>query len=327
VLACCLATSTAVTHFYNGTVLDIAKIPATPAYKTLIERLGNAPAPKPLCRVVRWQRWWNKKRGLPATANVGVLASLLAALKLATTEALAQPIDHVAVTRPSIPALTQEDLDDALEYAGLRGWLGDSRGFQPKHVVESQAAFTGNGHGLCTSYHDVMECWQEGIACPNHLGLFISLTRHALYASLDKMNEAYPRWVRDGPRVLDFDAGLDSRSKFPSDGDYWAHIRTLIVVLARQGSQPVSMLLLGGENATNSMFLETVRDALAWLTPTLPLNFDVTTVVDPTFAAARGMAMYARRRQEAAGHCVERERCNEEREKQRAIRDERRVEL
>jgi hypothetical protein len=326
VLACCLATSTAVTHFYNGTVLDIAKIPATPAYKALMERLGNAPAPTPPCRVVRWQRWWNKKRGLPATANVGVLASLLAALKLATTEALAQPIDHVAVTRPSIPAFTQEDLDDALEYAGLRGWLGDSRGFQPKHVVESQAAFAGSGHGLCTSYQDVMECY-EGTAHPKSLGLFISLTSHALYASLDTMKEAYPRWKRDGPRVLDFGAGLDSRSRFPSDGDYWAHIRTLIVKLARQNSQPVSILLLGGENATNSMFLATVRDALAWLTPTLLLNVDATTVVDPTFAAARGMAIYARRRQEAPGHCVERDRCDEEREKQRAVRDEGRMEL
>jgi hypothetical protein len=121
--------------------------------------------------------------------------------------------------------------------------------------------------------------------------------------------------------------GWTAAAGFPSDGDYWAHILTLIVALTRQGSQPISILLLGGENGTNSMFLETVQGALAWLTPTLPLNVDVTTVVDPTFAAARGMAMYARRRQEAPGHCVERERCNEEREKQRAIRDERRVKL
>lgn len=109
-------------------------------------------------RLAQWQRWWNKKRGHPATTDVGALASLLVALKLSTTEALSQPVDHVAVTRPSIAASTQEDLDDAMEYAGLHGWVGDSRGYQPHHVVESQAAFAGNGNGLCTSYTDVLKC-------------------------------------------------------------------------------------------------------------------------------------------------------------------------
>lgn len=130
-----------------------------------------------------------------------------------------------------------------------------------------------------------MECWEEGSARPNRLGLFISLTRHALYASLDTMQMAFPRWVPDGPRVLDFSAGLNSGGSFACDGDYWAYIRTRIVALARQGSQPLDMLLLGGENATDSTFLATLRDALASLAPALPLllplHFDVATVAHP----------------------------------------------
>jgi 2-phospho-L-lactate guanylyltransferase (CobY/MobA/RfbA family) len=57
---------------------------------------------------------------LAATADVEVLASLSIMLKSAALDALAQLIDRVAVTQPSIPALTQEDLKDALEYAGIR---------------------------------------------------------------------------------------------------------------------------------------------------------------------------------------------------------------
>jgi hypothetical protein len=265
-----------------------------------------------------------------ATADVEVLASLLITLKSATAEALAQPIDRVAVTRPSIPALTQEDLDDALEYAGLRGWMDGSNRSEPKHVPESHAAFAGNGRGLCTSYRDVMECSGEGLARPRHFGLFISLTRHALYMSLDKVREAFPRRVPDGPRVLDFDLGLDGRGRFASNDDYWAYMRTRIVVFVRQyGEQPVDALLLGGENATNSIFLQTVRNALASLTPTVPpiLDIDVATVADPTFAAARGMAVYARRRQEAPGPCVESLVCEERREKEQAGGDQRKVEL
>ena len=322
-----LSDSVAVAHLYNGTVLDIAKIPAALAYRDLLERLGNAPPPAPPGRLSQWQRWWNKKRGLPATANIGVLSSLLASLKSATSTTLGQPVYRVAVTRPSMPALTLEDLDDALEHAGLLGWLGDSGGSQPKHVVESQAAFAGNGHGLCTLYQDVMACWDEGAALPRRLGLFVSLTRHALYASLDTMQGAFSRWVPDGPRVLDFGAGIDSRGRFADDGDYWAHIRSRIIDVARQGKRPIDIVLLGGEDATDTMFLATLRDALASLTPESLVNVDIVKMADPTFAAARGMALYARRRQEVPGRCVERPNCDEEREEQRIGGAEGKVEL
>jgi len=39
--------------------------------------------------------------------------------------------------------------------------------------------------------------------------------------------------------------------------------------------------------------------------------------VDPTFAAARGAALYARRRQEAPFGCVERDECKEEKQRER----------
>jgi len=315
-----LINSTAVAHLYNKTVLDIAKIPATPEYQALAERLGNTPIPNPPGRLASWRRWLNKKRGLAATADVEVLASLLISLKSATVAALADPIDRVAVTRTSIPGLTKGDLDDALEYAGLRGWMDVSNGSEPKHVSESQAVFAGNGQGLCPSYRDVMECRLEGLELPRHLGLFISLTRHALYMSLDDVQYAFPQWRPDGPQVLDFGLGLDHRGGF-APNDYWASLYSRIALFVRQYSeQPVHTLLLGGENATNSVFLQTVRKALGSVTPmwSSVLDIDIATVADPTFAAARGMAVYARRRQEAPGPCKENFLlCDERREKER----------
>lgn len=342
-------------HFYNGTVLDIAKVLATPTYRALMERLGKAPAPaSPPGQFARWQRWWNKKRGLPATADVGVLASLLSALKDATKAAVADHhlpsrgrIDHVALTHPSIPALAREDVDDALEYAGLRGWLGDSSGFQPRHIAESQAAFAGNGHGLCPSYEDMSLCWSENEALPRGLGLFVSMTRHALYASVDDLHTAFPRWQSDGPRVMDFDAGLgvldglsdsgsgsngEKRSRFASEAEYWAHVRVRITAIAKQRPQqiptlpprerlePLTLLLLGGENATNGQFLDTLRSVLTWGSLSAsPPNMDLAAMANPTFAAARGMALYARRRQEVPGRCMEVPRCFKEREKEREM--------
>ncbi len=325
-------------HLYNGTVLDIAQMPASPAYKTLMERLGNAPPPPPPGRLAKWQRWYNKKRGRPATADVGTLASLFTALKDATEEALGggQPIHRVAVSLPSIPALTPEDLADALAHAGLRSWLNRDtpRDYAPRHVAQSRAVFAGHGHGLCATYTDHLYCEFEDSDLPRRLALFVSLTRHALYASLDVVDSAFPRWTRDGPRVLDFEAGLEhgGRGRFASDADYWAHVGAQVVGLVRgNAKRPLEAVLLGGENATHGAFLATLRDALAELSPVSvePPSVDTAAVAvaDPAFAAARGMAVFARRRQEVPGHCKELPKCETQREAERAGEREGRAEL
>jgi hypothetical protein len=220
----------------------------------------------------------------------------------------------------------------------LRSWFAEgdriTRTYQPKYAIQSRAAFAGNGHGLCASYVDLFECWFENSNLPWHRVLFISLTGHVLYASMEAMRDAYPRWRPEGPRVMDFRAGLDAQDDFASESDYWAHVRSRIVGLARAsdvGQRSPDMVLLGGENGTNRVFLETVRDALAELYPgeglAPSLSIDATAIVDPTYAAARGMAVYARRRQEVPGHCKESWGCEQKRDKERSGGDEVKVEL
>jgi hypothetical protein len=132
---------------------------------------------------------------------------------------------------------------------------------------------------------------------------------------------------------MDFDAGLDARDGFASEHDYWVYVRSRIVELVRgdgQGRQ-LDMVLLGGENGTEGGFLAALRDALAELGPvqgpTPPLGVEATAVANPTYAAARGMAVYARRRQEVPGHCRERWKCEEKREKERNGGNGERMEL
>jgi hypothetical protein len=40
---------------------------------------------------------------------------------------------------------------------------------------------------------------------------------------LDVMREALPRGAEHGPRMLNFDGGLDSGREVASEGDYWAY--------------------------------------------------------------------------------------------------------
>ncbi len=292
-----------------------------------MERLANAPPAAPPNRLASWQRWWNKKLGHPSTPDVAILASLLTTLQTSASQTLGQPITHVAMTFPPIPALAALDVADALEHAGLHHWLGDTRGRQAKHVSPSRAVFAAHGHGLCVTYPNMHRCWNEEWDMPWRRVLFVSLTRHALYVSLERMKEAFTRFPRDGPRVLDFEGGLDKRGGFGGEDEYWAYIRGQIVAVARRGEGPVEMVLVGGENATESGFLETLRDALAEIGPGLLPSVDGAVVVDPTYAAARGMALYARRRHEVPGTCMELERCEEKRERERAGGGQSRVDL
>lgn len=310
-----------------------------------MERLANEPPSPPPGRLAKWQRRWNKLHGRPATADVGVLASLLVALKSVAAEALAAQlapdiaIDRVAVTMPSIPALTAEEtLADALEHAGLRPWLGDTR-YQPRAVAQPRAVLAGHGQGLCADYADVFLCRGQAGDLPVRRALFVSLTRHALYVTLERVQDAFPAHgssEQRGTRVLDFEGGLDRREGFESEGGYWAYVRGRIVGLVREREgegqrRPVDMVLLGGENATDGGFLATLRDALAELHPTLPSlvgsDIDEAMVLDPLYAAARGMAVYARRRQEVPGDCIEGPGCDEVRERERREGRGRKLEL
>ena len=141
------------------------------------------------------------------------------------------------------------------------------------------------------------------------------------------MRGAFPRWTQDGPRLMDFAAGLDRLPKFVSDSEYWAYVRGGLASFLGEGSPSPTLLLLGGENGTNDSFLTVLRDTLSSLNPEIPPSIDIATIGDPTFAAARGMAIYARRRQEVPGHCMEYPNCKREREKQRAGEDMAKVEL
>lgn len=75
---------------------------------------------------------------------------------------------------------------------------------------------------------------------------------------------------------------------------------------------PLTHVLLAGESASHDLFRAVIVDALAELSTIFPQNnaqgynslnstansITVGTVVDPTFAAARGAALYARQRQD-----------------------------
>lgn len=243
------------------------------------------------------RRWLNKKLGRPVTHEVAILSDLIQGLKKATERELSQSLSHVAVTAPSLPSLTPEDINDALDYLGLRSWMDDSPWYPPR-IVEEDAVYATNGNGLCTKYQDLFECWDEFDELPTPTVLFISLSRHLLYTSIIEPidGQAFNDFTRDKSQLLNFDAGLDHlTNRDVSPAVFWDLIRDQILMFWKAFPRPRSQFLLAGENGTRERFLDAVADAIAEaIPPAMPLN--MTLIVDPTSPAARGAALYARRR-------------------------------
>lgn len=136
------------------------QVPASGAYRELLHRLSLlAKAPQ----TTTWQRYLrqlNKRLGRPATKDVGVLSELLFSLRSVTEAQLKRTLDRVVVTTPQFPALTREDLQDAVEYAGMKSWLDYPLPY-PTMLYAPNAAYAANGRGLCQEWRNLYACLEE----------------------------------------------------------------------------------------------------------------------------------------------------------------------
>jgi hypothetical protein len=240
------------------------------------------------------------------------------------------PLQKVAVTCPaSSRGLADDDLAEALSGAGLGSWH-EYTTYQPRQVSEGNAVYAANGYGLCTNYVNIFNCWDERDGLPWPLTLYVSFTRQSLLVSLRLESEAFPKYLREeGTQLLDSMIGRDNIGLYPSPAAYWDLVRQQIVELPRQARAKdpkarINLVLLGGENSTDTDFLKVLRDALRDVAQAggetgvdgstdnqeLVLRAaNAAALIDPVYAAARGMATYARRRQEVPGDCTEDSSC------------------
>ncbi|KAJ0153088.1 Uncharacterized protein HZ326_4572 [Fusarium oxysporum f. sp. albedinis] len=330
-----LSSGTAAVHFYNGTVKNIASIPANPEYAALMKRLANSPPPPPLSRWEKLRRSFNKKIGRPATPDVGIIATILVSLRDVTSIAVTSPLDRVAVSHPRIQGLAEPDLWDALEYAHIRPWVAaglprpkavlplPAAGGYPSQLLESYAVFAGHGKGLCKHYKNFWQCAEEQDNVPLETTLVVGITPTDLRGEIIRTRSAFTDLQpRHGDRAfVDLELGLATSEDKP---DFWARVTERLQGFC--GTVPegfrLEKILLTGDNATHPAFLQALRSALVgngYLQRESDSGEKISfvhnggAVIDPVFASARGAAQYARWRQEAPIGCEEQDRCEEER--------------
>ncbi|KAL8725072.1 MAG: hypothetical protein Q9166_007583 [cf. Caloplaca sp. 2 TL-2023] len=318
-------------HHYNGSKSNIAHIPASPAYLDLLGDLSLSSKPPKPSTFQRYLRRLNKRLGRPATKDVDTLSELLSSLRAVTEARLGQNLDRVVVTTPQFPALTRGDLEDAIEYAGLRSWLEYPLPY-PTALYAPNAAYAANGHGLCKESENLYACLEEAEEgeLPLEQVYAVTFTDATLHTSVTRINYAFSR--DPDSHISAPELGLSHLDSYPSSSGYWAevfkHLQLLPQKVADEG-RPVSALVLLGENADMTVFRKILKDAMSGsqkLTSLLdPKDIDaiqsdtsslagthIEGVANPLWAAAQGAAMYARWRQEVPWDCLESKTCKNE---------------
>ncbi|KAJ5936206.1 hypothetical protein N7454_005504 [Penicillium verhagenii] len=308
---------TASVHYYNGTVVEVGHVQGNPEYLELMKRLtrdsrlwfdrtkkSSILSRFSLSDTTAWGAWWrwlNKKLGSPIKAHndVEIISELLQVLQNSTEKVISQPLDRVAVTTPDLSSISSI-VNAALGDLNLRTWVGDS-GFYPRSLAEADA-----------------------FSPSSTVGIFYTPASWPQWGG-----QALSRYNLDDAQLLDFNLGLDNLLQTKRSQDsLWPHLRSQLLALPRNYSRSITHIFLAGESVTHPRFLATLRDAMAEIMPTWPGNLQtnipdhagpavVSKIVDPTFAASRGAALYARRRQEVQAGCTERSTCEATRNEER----------
>lgn len=197
--------------------------------------------------------------------------------------------------------------------------------YYPNRIIEADAVYAANGFGLCEMYKDFFFCMEEFEETPDAEVFFVSFTRHHLYTSIIRSIGGEALYgLHDKEQLFDFDAGLDTledADNILNSSIFWDYIRAQMFIHSTSLKQPVTHILLAGECALDTRFRAVLADALAELDTSAEFRFDVDMVADPTFAAARGAALYARRRQEVQRDCSELPKCEIQRREERKGRE------
>lgn len=206
---------------------------------------------------------------------------------------LGQSICSVVVSFPYSIALYEEDISDALKYAGLNPLTGRSFKLQPHQL---SAASGGAGLGLCEHYEDFEKCKQEEEDLPYEQVLAISYTESALAVSLAAMKSAYHPFEPENHHLIDWALGESSLDNYSRADAYWIVIRRRILELSysEYPNKHITAVILLGESAHNEEFQHNVIDALQEFQDHLPVIHRA----DPLYLAASGAAEYAERAKE-----------------------------
>ena len=290
--------------FPNGTTITIATISASETYNEVFQRLSLSSSKHPSPPYNNLGESWDdmprqylrkarKAIGLPASTDVGHLATLLSALRAAVEERVG-PITSAGVTTMNLVALYDEDLHDAFEYVGLE-YITFPVGYVGHNILyETSATYAGYGYGLCADYKTELEaCRQEQYNMSVETVMAVLYTDTVLSVSLSVIRSAYALWEPEYRYLADFDLGYNAFVEMENPEEYWSAVWLKIqqIMIDNPGYTRPSKVLLIGDRTDEQEFRETLAGALWEHMGELPEILSEGAVG----VAARGVAEMAKR--------------------------------
>ncbi|KAM0145993.1 hypothetical protein ACHAPG_011362 [Botrytis cinerea] len=267
----------AVVRFHNGTYQQIALIEADKSYKYFLRNLATGPKSRtPDHFDTNWeklqylksrtQRLINKVRGLPATPEIGILASMVSKLLNQTSIVLGAEIPIVAavLTSPHRISLNLEETDDLFVYLGLKNLMSVPDSLED--LYSTSASYAGYGRGLCKLFTDVISCELEESYFSIQRVLYIDFNRNSLSRTIKRLQSAQDGFVE--ATFIDFDLGYEREEVLldlvPENRRdiYWDAVSTRIREFVVGFESKITELLFTGTAASDAKFRTVIKITL-----------------------------------------------------------------
>ncbi|KAF2121166.1 hypothetical protein BDV96DRAFT_205358 [Lophiotrema nucula] len=249
---------TASIRWANGNYSHVAKIDGNIEYYEAMRFFGSKAAVHPHQPYQFFGEDWvdlprrllrkaRKAIGLPATKEVGALASMLNDLRTATQWYLEDSVDRAVVARPNLNAIYEEDIFDALEFVDLPylricHWSLNNLTAMTERARESSwddcavpmahyAAIAGEGIGMCQNYTDDRACRNEGGEREPEVTLVVDWTMDYLQITWRISKTPYELWGNSEYRfdsVPRYDLGFAGIPESVDDDEWMANLTDYI---------------------------------------------------------------------------------------------------
>ncbi|KAF2018758.1 hypothetical protein BU24DRAFT_418307 [Aaosphaeria arxii CBS 175.79] len=287
----------------NGTIETLARVKGNAQYVDQmafwsdfsLRRNCESESQAILCTMEDAQRFANKAQGRAATVAVKRFATLLSDVKNVVEAKLRQEVKYVYPVMPVLAVMEEDDLRDALRYAGLV-WSSPN-GISPYY--ETTGAYAGMGHGLCASFHNISECKKEESTMQLEHVLFLNFDNSSFSAVLHPMqalNRMRPNVYITEPNLGWWSLAIDQSVRT----EQLAQIESVINDVVTPLRIIPSKIILLGDHAHRCEYHGLIKRAL-WRS----LHFDASSLleandgIDSALLAANGAAELAFRMENA----------------------------
>ncbi|KAK5062514.1 hypothetical protein LTR84_004587 [Exophiala bonariae] len=316
---------TASVSFFNGTVVDVARVDSTERYNEVLNILSDPSSAHPsppyyncahsfndISR--QWARYLRKKKGQPASPEVAALIDVLGPLKEQVDIFLVPygTLEMAFITVPDFPAIYTEDLHDAAEHVKfqlltLPNYRSGDQAQWP--VNELNAAVTGNGIGLSSSIggrSDPRHDNEASFRYDNDNTFLVLYTQTVLTAFTGPFGVSHglSSHYYAAAGIRNFSMGLSQCSQgpglqsyeCPKDSPYWEELRQNL--RAGLGSywprgRDLARVISWGESAHNEVFTAVLEQEVI-AAQSDPENRPQFYSDSPVFSPARGAAEFGK---------------------------------